>query len=88
MPAADSFINNAIGLSSPGTDYEPVTPSDANELARVTRGIIIGTEGVIRALTAEGNDRTSKILPAGWHPLRVKKIFSSGTTADEITAVY
>lgn len=88
MPAIDRHPNHQAGLDSPAEDYVAVTPDDGAELGFVTRAVHLGTAGVLRVLNRAGVERTTAILTAGWHPLRVRKIFQTGTTAGEITAAW
>lgn len=90
MAAVDDFLNIAAGMESPGTDIFAITPDDNNELSYVTRGIVFSTAGALRVLTMAGRDITlpDGLFAAGMiHPLRVKKVFATGTTATGIHGV-
>jgi len=90
MPAIDNFTKEAEG-DFPASHLFLITPHDTNELANVTRGISFGTAGTLKVVTAGGEVVTipSGSLAAGIiHPLRVKIVWSAGTTAADIVGYY
>lgn len=101
MSAVDTFANlNRKDLTSepPKGILEAasrcflITPHATNELAYVTRGISFGTAGALEVVL-EG-DTNSVVIPSGAlaagviHPLRVKRVVSTGTTASGIVGYY
>lgn len=90
MTAKDTFDNVMTAKDSPGDDIFPITPHDTNELSQVTRGIVFVTAGVLKVKTLEGNVRTlpDGLLAAGMiHPLRVRMVYATDTTAADIYGV-
>lgn len=88
MPAINHHLYPSISPSAPATRGEAVTPHDVNELARVSRALYVGGAGDLKVTMAEGDELTFSAVPAGSVlPLRVKKVFSTGTTATLIVAV-
>lgn len=67
-----------------------VTPHDTNNLAALTRGIYIGGAGDLKVrLAAEDEDVTLVGVTAGnMYPICAKRVFSTGTTATNIVALY
>ena len=64
-----------------------VTPSDTDELVSYFRSIYVGVTGdvkVVLANDASGAPVTFKAMPVGFHPICVKQILSTGTTATNI----
>jgi len=77
------------GLIDPGEVFVDITPSDANDLAAITRGIYVGTGGDLAVHDTEGTAVTFVGLAAGMvHPLRVRRVLNTGTTADDIVGIY
>ena len=75
-------------LIDPGSTYVEITPSDANDLAAITRGIYVGTSGDLAVHDVDGNAVTFVGLAAGVvHPLRVRRVLAT-STADDIVGVY
>jgi hypothetical protein len=66
-----------------------VTPNDSTVLDR-TRGVYVGTTGDLTVdMHGEGDSILFASVPAGsLLPLCVTKIYATGTTADEIVAVF
>lgn len=66
-----------------------ITPNDGAELPDVTRGVYIGTAGDLHVLMSRGDEVTFIGLAAGLvHPLQIRKVFSTGTTALNIVGVH
>lgn len=84
MPVTDDFKGFTPGLSAPITDAAVVTPSDSDDLPRVTRALYIGTAGNARVTLASGTVANFAGLAVGWHPVRVSRIHATGTTAANI----
>lgn len=86
MPTRGDSTSNA-----PGYNIVAVTQSDGtNDPNGPFRGIVFGTAGAIKVTTAKGDDVTlpSGLLSAGViHPLRIKRVWSTGTTAANIYGV-
>lgn len=64
-----------------------ITPNDSTDLATHARGISFATAGALKIDDMNGNTVTipSGALSAGIiHPLRVKRVHSTGTTAASI----
>lgn len=79
--------NNTPSLESPLANMASVTPADGTDLAHFTRGLYVGATGDVKVTTLNGEAVTMVALLAGvWHPVRVKRVWSTGTTATGILA--
>lgn len=66
-----------------------VTPSDAETLTRgLCRALFVGVEGDVTVEDAEGTVVTIPSLASQYHPVRVRRVLSTGTTASRIFALY
>lgn len=66
---------------------EPITPSDLLALpGATTGGILVSVAGNL-AVTTLGGSRQILAVPAGWIPLVVTQVWSTGTTATGLTAL-
>jgi hypothetical protein len=83
--AADDFANYNTGLDSPLYHGVLVSPNDSVDLAKVTRACLVGTTGDVKVTTAGGETLVVPSVPVGWHPFRVSRIWSTGTTASNIS---
>lgn len=72
---------------NPGTDAVPVVPHDVTNIV-LCRALMIGTAGALKVITSSGDTRTFPSIPIGLFPLQVSRVFSTGTTADNIVAIY
>lgn len=77
------------GLIDPADRAVAVTPSDSADLTEVTRGLYVGASGDVKVDMANGDTVTFVAMAAGVvHPLRVRRVYSTGTDATDIVAVY
>ena len=71
-----------------------VTKSDTDDIPNPGNGqvegcvLYIGTAGILRVLTAGGDDITFQNVPIGFFPVQVIRVFSSTTTANNIVALW
>lgn len=65
-----------------------VSPDDDNDLAREPVALLIGTAGALKVTTADNDTLTFGNVPAGILPLRVKRVWLTGTDATNIAALY
>ena len=77
------------GLIDPADAGFEITPSDSADLEQTTRGLYVGIIGDVTVVMAAGMTLTFVELAAGIiHPLKVKKVFATGTDAADIVGVY
>lgn len=84
---ADSHLNNGPGLESPCERAAAVTPADGADLANTSRALWIGTAGDVKVTTKQG-DTVTFVGATGWMPIRAARVWSTGTTASNILAVW
>ena len=71
-----------------------VTKSDTDDIPNPGNGqvegcvLYVGTAGILRVLTAGGDDITFQNVPIGFFPVQVIRVFSSTTTANNIVALW
>jgi hypothetical protein len=76
-----------ITSNSPAQHAAAIVPSDSTTIT-TTRSVHLGTAGNLRVTMSGGEVVTYYNLAAGWHPLSVSRIWSTGTTASLIVAVW
>jgi hypothetical protein len=77
------------GFGEPASNGEAVTPSDANELTYVSRGLYVGGAGDVTLILKGGQTLAFVGVPAGTVlPVRAKQVKSTGTTATSILSLY
>lgn len=72
--------------SDPAEGILAVTPNDSTDIAPC-RGLLCGTAGNAQVTTVAGNTVTIP-LQQGYNPIRVKRVWSTSTTATSIFALY
>lgn len=78
---SDRFSSFQPSLSGPASSGFTIVPSDASDLAEVTRGIYVGQGGDLSAVMLSGEQVLLKSVPAGTVlPLRVRRVRSTDTT--------
>lgn len=90
MAAANPYPNNADPAAlAPAARAFSVTTDDATDIATVTRYVYVGVAGDLKVTTTDGDTVTLVGLAAGvMHPLRVRRIWQNGTTAQSIVGLY
>jgi hypothetical protein len=84
---SDAFENYTPGLESPATRLAAVTPDDATDLAWSTRAIAVATNGTVQITTVDGHTGAVFVAAGVPFPIRVRRIWATGTTATGITAL-
>ena len=75
--------------TSPPVDADVIVPSNTVNLDQVTRAIYVGVVGDVRVLMLGGTDVTFTNMAAGiMHPMRVVRVYVTGTTATGLVGVY
>lgn len=74
----------------PADSAAAITPSDVNDLENHTRGLYIGGAGDVKVIMANGTEAvTFTALAVGVvHPLRVRRVYDTDTTATAIVGVW
>ena len=89
MSAKDNFKGIANGLNFPATRAVSIVASDTDELEYVTRAIYIGGDGDVKVVTSDGDTVIFQGLLAGTLlPIRVRQVYSTGTTATNMIALW
>lgn len=80
MAATNKWSNSSDGVTAPAGRCVEVSPSNADELTEVSRGIYSGSGGTIVVVDELGNESVWRSVPAGVIlPIRVKQIRTSST---------
>lgn len=72
----------------PSPQFFAVTPDNANDLTIQTRGLYVGGTGDVKVTSITGDVVTFVGVPAGMVlPIRVKRVWATGTTATAIVGL-
>lgn len=89
MAIIDNFGVYNNDILAPARHAAAVTPHDTNELGYLPRMLYVGGAGDLRVTMANDADVTFTAVPAGTQlPLRVRRVFSTGTTATSVVALW
>lgn len=81
----DAFSDHSVGLTAPASHSEAVTPNDNTDLIQATRALYVGQTGNVRVRTISGQEVTFANLQGGvFYPIRIQRVFATGTTASDI----
>jgi hypothetical protein len=75
-------------FTSPASGCVAVTASDSTDNATGSSGLLVGTAGAATLIMENGATATAVPLQAGYNPLRVRRVLSTGLTAANIWALY
>ncbi|TCP43925.1 spike base protein, RCAP_Rcc01079 family [Rhodovulum marinum] len=85
---SDRFQSHAAGLESPGAFLAAVTPDDEADLATASRALCVAQSGEVRATTVGGTTETVYIAAGVAFPIRVARVWATGTTAAGIVSIW
>lgn len=85
---ADAFAQFKSGLESPAVRISEVDPSDSTDLPEASRAINVAQSGAVRVTTVEGTTATIFVAAGIAFPIRAARIWSTGTTAGNIVALW
>ena len=85
---ADKIVFSPSEAIVPGEHAAAVTLSDATTIDPTPRAIYVGTEGNLKVTMRGGEVVTFTNLVVGWHPIRPSVLWSTGSTASNIVAVW
>jgi len=85
---ADKFTYHSAGLESPAISAAIVTPNDSADLEFVSRGLVLSAAGTVTVDMLGAGENIAIPLQAGWNPIRVKRIYSTGTDSITIVSVW
>lgn len=91
MAATNDYETFTTGLSAPASHAALVTPNDSTDLANVSRGISFAGAGALKVTLLGGETITipsGALAAGGIHPLRITRVWSTGTGATGIVAYW
>lgn len=84
----DPFKRFAPGLESPAVAAAEIAPSDTEDLATVPRALFATGAGVVRVTMLSGQDVTLPILAGPALPVRVTRVWATGTSATGLVGTW
>ncbi len=87
MPAIDAYAPYLLDPTGSAQRIVEVTPDDGLELEFVTRALNVAVSGVVRVQPLKGDPGDVYITAGVAFPIRVTRVFATGTTATGIRAL-
>lgn len=84
----DIYAGFSGGLESPATHLLAVTPSDSANLDHPSRALNVAASGAVRVTMVSGMTGTVYVAAGVPFPVRVTRVWQTGTTATGIAALY
>jgi len=81
---SDSFAGRTRTPQDPTVTIFDIVPSDTTDLEHVTTALNVGTPGSVHVTTADGSVGTLTIHPGHPFPVRVTRVWQTGTSATGI----
>lgn len=75
-------------LVSPITGAVALTTSDSVDLTEISVNLYVGVGGTLKLTMMDGSVVSYAAIAAGRHPLRVKRVWATGTSATGIVAEF
>lgn len=89
MPSSDTFSRFKTLPVDPATSATEVTPHNTNDLTYITRALYVGVGGDVKVNMADSGTVTFVGVPTGTIlAVRVSRVYSTGTTATNIVALW
>ena len=73
--------------SNPASRAFTITPDDVTEFNPATRALLIGTGGTIYVDMEDEGTNVPLVVPAGYNPLAVTRVYATGLTAADISGL-
>lgn len=77
----DKYASDPETLSTPASDIFTITPNDGADLPRVTKALNAATAGLVRVTTDRGTEADVFLAAGVVFPLRVRRVWATGTSA-------
>ncbi|MCP1168378.1 spike base protein, RCAP_Rcc01079 family [Limimaricola litoreus] len=77
----DPFDKHQSGLESPPTRLFQIQPDDAADLPQATRALNAAQGGAVRVTSVAGDVATLYVAAGCAFPVRVRRVWATGTTA-------
>lgn len=86
--AEDKFASYPDTPALPASSASEILPDDSADLAYVCTGLNVATPGAVRVTTKSGDVVDVFVEAGSVFPLRVRRVWATGTTATGIRGLY
>ena len=83
-----SYAGRQANLADPARNAFAITPNDGTDLTCWALAVYVGGSGDVRLVTWGGETVTFANAPVGVLPVRVRRVYATGTTATDLVGLY
>jgi hypothetical protein len=84
----DRYASFTRAPSLPATSVQEIAPDDGTDIPTVSLALNVATPGTVRVTTLDGDTVDVHVAAGVAFPLRVTRVWATGTTATGIRALY
>lgn len=84
---SDPFASYSPSMDGPASKLVTVTPNDTTDLSMFIRGLSVTGSGLVRVTTVDDTEGTVYVIAGSVFPVRVRKVWASGTDATGIVGL-
>ena len=85
---ADDFSSHAPSLDGPAKNAAAVTPNDSTDLTTAARALLLSAAGTVTVDMVGTGSNIALPLQAGINPVRVTRVYDTGTDSLTIVALW
>jgi len=86
--SSDPYQSHTTEVSAPAAHAYAITPNDSTDLTVFCRSVYVGSAGDLKVDMVGGETVTFANVDPGMFPVRVKRVYATGTTAADLACVY
>ncbi len=86
--ARDKFADYAATPGGPAASLIEIVPDDGADLPQVVSALNVAAPGPVRVTTRDGSTGTVFVAAGTVFPIRVKRVWATGTTATGIRGLF
>jgi hypothetical protein len=85
---SDQWSTHSTGIDGPANNAAVVTPNNSTDLTYASRALVVGVAGTITVDMVGIGTNIELTVEAGVLPIRVTRVYATGTTATNIVALW
>ncbi|WP_434286292.1 spike base protein, RCAP_Rcc01079 family [Celeribacter sp. SCSIO 80788] len=85
---ADEWAGRGKSINSPADNAEAVTPNDSADLSNASRALLLDAAGTVTVDMVGSGSNIALPLQEGYNPVRVTRVYATGTDAVTIVSLW
>lgn len=83
----DPFANRQSSITAPALGVVSITPDDSTDLTTFVRGLCVSSAGTVHVTAIDGSEASIFIAAGAPFPVRVRRVWATGTDAAGIVGL-